>query len=200
MLHEICIVYMTGEQDCGFAAGRTAGLVCLQRASRAITFSKADNVARLQMQRAARLHLQSYWQISLTKRVMQGKQGGTSQTSPTKRSRRGRVATTRSSLVMAAGRLVGSATSKLMHTSCITHHPDVTCDNEHLIDYPTPSTLNYMWSFGRLAGLCLTLQIGTGIFLGYMPTFPANAVPTLHSCVLKYSMRATYLCSVSCSS
>lgn len=37
--------------------------------------------------------------------------------------------------------------------------------NDHLIDYPTPSNLNYMWSFGSLAGLCLLIQIATGVFL-----------------------------------
>ena len=37
--------------------------------------------------------------------------------------------------------------------------------NDHLIDYPTPSNLNYMWSFGSLAGLSLLIQIATGIFL-----------------------------------
>ena len=37
--------------------------------------------------------------------------------------------------------------------------------NDHLIDYPTPSNLNYFWSFGSLAGLCLLIQIATGIFL-----------------------------------
>ena len=43
----------------------------------------------------------------------------TSQTSPTKRSKRGRVATTLNTLVTAAGRLVASATSRVMHTSCM---------------------------------------------------------------------------------
>ena len=37
--------------------------------------------------------------------------------------------------------------------------------NSHLIDYPSPSNLNYMWGFGSLAGLCLMIQILTGIFL-----------------------------------
>ena len=37
--------------------------------------------------------------------------------------------------------------------------------NDHLVDYPTPSNLNYMWSFGSLAGICLLLQIASGIFL-----------------------------------
>ena len=37
--------------------------------------------------------------------------------------------------------------------------------NEHLIDYPTPSNLTYWWGFGSLAGICLLIQILTGIFL-----------------------------------
>ena len=37
--------------------------------------------------------------------------------------------------------------------------------NDHLIDYPTPSNLNYWWGFGSLAGICLIVQILTGIFL-----------------------------------
>lgn len=37
--------------------------------------------------------------------------------------------------------------------------------NEHIIEYPTPSNLNYLWGFGSLAGICLILQILTGIFL-----------------------------------
>jgi len=37
--------------------------------------------------------------------------------------------------------------------------------NDHLIDYPTPSNISYWWSFGSLAGICLIVQIATGIFL-----------------------------------
>ena len=37
--------------------------------------------------------------------------------------------------------------------------------NDHLIEYPTPTNLNYWWGFGSLAGICLILQILTGIFL-----------------------------------
>jgi hypothetical protein len=37
--------------------------------------------------------------------------------------------------------------------------------NNHLIDYPTPSNISYWWSFGSLAGLCLFIQIITGVFL-----------------------------------
>lgn len=35
----------------------------------------------------------------------------------------------------------------------------------HLVDYPTPKNLNYWWNFGSLAGICLVLQIVTGILL-----------------------------------
>jgi len=37
--------------------------------------------------------------------------------------------------------------------------------NNHIVDYPTPINLNYMWNFGSLAGICLVIQIITGIFL-----------------------------------
>ena len=40
-----------------------------------------------------------------------------------------------------------------------------------LIFYPTSANLNYFWNFGSLAGLCLVIQILTGIFLAmhYIP-------------------------------
>ena len=37
--------------------------------------------------------------------------------------------------------------------------------DSHIINYPTPINLNYMWSFGSTAGMCLLIQIITGIFL-----------------------------------
>lgn len=44
--------------------------------------------------------------------------------------------------------------------------------NSHVIDYPTPTTLTYAWSFGSLAGLCLVIQMLSGIFLAmhYTPS------------------------------
>jgi ubiquinol-cytochrome c reductase cytochrome b subunit len=36
--------------------------------------------------------------------------------------------------------------------------------NSHLIDYPTP-IVGYLSSFGSLSGLCLVIQIFTGILL-----------------------------------
>jgi len=35
----------------------------------------------------------------------------------------------------------------------------------HLIYYPSPINLSYAWSFGSLAGVCLVIQMVTGIFL-----------------------------------
>nr|WCH57661.1 apocytochrome b [Hypnea sp.] len=37
--------------------------------------------------------------------------------------------------------------------------------NDHLIEYPTPINIHYAWSFGFLSGMCLIIQILTGIFL-----------------------------------
>jgi len=37
--------------------------------------------------------------------------------------------------------------------------------DSHIINYPTPINLNYLWSFGSAAGICLVIQILTGIFL-----------------------------------
>ena len=47
----------------------------------------------------------------------------------------------------------------------ILKQPVLSVVNDHLIDYPSPSNLNYLWGFGSLAGLCLVIQIATGIFL-----------------------------------
>lgn len=43
--------------------------------------------------------------------------------------------------------------------------------SNHILSYPTPINLNYAWSFGSLAGICLVIQIITGIFLAmhYVP-------------------------------
>ena len=37
--------------------------------------------------------------------------------------------------------------------------------NNYVVEYPAPSNINYLWSFGSLAGLCLVIQIMTGIGL-----------------------------------
>jgi len=35
----------------------------------------------------------------------------------------------------------------------------------HVVSYPTPSNLNNLWNFGFLSGVCLFIQILTGLFL-----------------------------------
>jgi len=44
--------------------------------------------------------------------------------------------------------------------------------NEFLLDYPAPTNISYLRNFGILAGLCLVIQIVTGIFLAmfYIPS------------------------------
>lgn len=37
--------------------------------------------------------------------------------------------------------------------------------DSHVVHYPTPITLTYAWSFGSLAGICLVIQMLSGIFL-----------------------------------
>jgi len=43
--------------------------------------------------------------------------------------------------------------------------PLVSFIDSHIIDYPTPINLNYLWSFGSTAGIALVIQIVTGVVL-----------------------------------
>jgi len=44
--------------------------------------------------------------------------------------------------------------------------------NSYLIDAPTPANISYLWNFGSLLGLCLVIQIVTGVTLAmhYTPS------------------------------
>nr|ASY98221.1 cytochrome b [Pseudovates chlorophaea] len=44
-------------------------------------------------------------------------------------------------------------------------HPLVKISNNALVDLPTPSNISSWWNFGSLLGLCLMIQIMTGLFL-----------------------------------
>lgn len=44
-------------------------------------------------------------------------------------------------------------------------HPILSIINGLLIQLPAPSNLSYLWGFGSLLGLCLIIQIATGVFL-----------------------------------
>jgi quinol-cytochrome oxidoreductase complex cytochrome b subunit len=43
--------------------------------------------------------------------------------------------------------------------------------NSYLVDSPQPANISYLWNFGSLLGLCLIIQILTGVFLAmhYVP-------------------------------
>nr|YP_009251323.1 cytochrome b [Hapsodrilus ignifer]AIQ80120.1 cytochrome b [Hapsodrilus ignifer] len=44
-------------------------------------------------------------------------------------------------------------------------HPILKLMNNSLIDLPSPSNISAWWNFGSLLGMCLVMQIATGVFL-----------------------------------
>nr|AML26767.1 cytochrome b [Scarabaeidae sp. BMNH 1274750] len=56
--------------------------------------------------------------------------------------------------------------------------------NNSLIDLPSPSNISAMWNFGSLLGLCLIIQIMTGIFLAmhYTPNIEMAFDSVIHIC------------------
>nr|YP_010422518.1 cytochrome b [Penthe kochi]USG58933.1 cytochrome b [Penthe kochi] len=56
--------------------------------------------------------------------------------------------------------------------------------NNSLIDLPTPSNISTLWNFGSLLGLCLIIQIITGIFLAmhYCPNVDMAFNSVVHIC------------------
>nr|YP_010538607.1 cytochrome b [Sclerogryllus punctatus]UYE92201.1 cytochrome b [Sclerogryllus punctatus] len=55
-----------------------------------------------------------------------------------------------------------------------TNHPLIKIMNNSLIDLPTPSNISTMWNFGSLLGLCLIIQLITGLFLAMHYTADIN--------------------------
>nr|ASY98205.1 cytochrome b [Toxodera hauseri] len=45
------------------------------------------------------------------------------------------------------------------------NHPLIKIPNNALVDLPTPSNISSWWNFGSLLGICLLIQILTGLFL-----------------------------------
>lgn len=43
--------------------------------------------------------------------------------------------------------------------------PILSIFNNYLVDSASPSNLSYLWNYGSLLGLCLGIQIITGVFL-----------------------------------
>nr|QAA11064.1 cytochrome b [Stenopus scutellatus] len=52
-----------------------------------------------------------------------------------------------------------------MTSSLRKHHPLFKIANGALVDMPAPSNISTLWNFGSLLGLCLVLQLATGLFL-----------------------------------
>nr|YP_010131057.1 cytochrome b [Haliotis ovina]QPZ53798.1 cytochrome b [Haliotis ovina]QRV62312.1 cytochrome b [Haliotis ovina]UFI48612.1 cytochrome b [Haliotis ovina]UFI48620.1 cytochrome b [Haliotis ovina] len=52
-----------------------------------------------------------------------------------------------------------------MHKPIRKVHPVLKVVNGSLVDLPTPVNLSVWWNFGSLLGLCLVVQIATGLFL-----------------------------------
>ena len=67
------------------------------------------------------------------------------------------------SSVQLSNNLYGLSSSR--EKSPIFNEPGLSVVREHLVEYPTGENLTDLWSFGSTAGICLFIQILTGIFL-----------------------------------
>nr|URH16455.1 cytochrome b [Kalotermitidae sp. A SH-2022a] len=65
-----------------------------------------------------------------------------------------------------------------------TTHPLLKMTNSALIDLPTPSNISAWWNFGSLLGICLMVQIATGLFLAmhYCPNTEMAFSSVAHIC------------------
>nr|YP_009327765.1 cytochrome b [Asymmetricata circumdata]APB92616.1 cytochrome b [Asymmetricata circumdata] len=63
-------------------------------------------------------------------------------------------------------------------------HPILKIMNNSLIDLPSPSNISYWWNFGSLLGICLGIQILTGLFLAmhYCPDINMAFNSVIHIC------------------
>nr|YP_010127609.1 cytochrome b [Platycheirus albimanus]QPP19865.1 cytochrome b [Platycheirus albimanus]UXF58175.1 cytochrome b [Platycheirus albimanus] len=55
-----------------------------------------------------------------------------------------------------------------------TNHPILKIANNALVDLPSPANISIWWNFGSLLGLCLIIQILTGLFLAMHYTADIN--------------------------
>lgn len=67
-------------------------------------------------------------------------------------------------------------------------HPILGLVNSFLVDSPQPSNLSYMWNFGSLLGICLIIQILTGVFLAihYTPSVDLAFISVEHTFYKSY--------------
>jgi len=75
-----------------------------------------------------------------------------------------------------------SSTKKLMKNNIKKTDPIISIINRSLIDLPSPSNINLLWNFGSLLGLCLIIQIITGLFLTihFCPNIDYAFLSTVH--------------------
>lgn len=61
-------------------------------------------------------------------------------------------------------------------------HPILSIVNGMVVDLPAPSNISYLWNFGSLLGVCLVVQLGSGIFLAmhYTPHIDLAFVSVEH--------------------
>nr|UGN61665.1 cytochrome b [Cryptocercus zagunaoensis]UGN61704.1 cytochrome b [Cryptocercus zagunaoensis] len=71
-----------------------------------------------------------------------------------------------------------------MNKSLRSSHPLLKIVNNTLVDLPTPSNISTWWNFGSLLGVCLTMQIMTGLFLSmhYCPNIDNAFSSIVHIC------------------
>nr|YP_006504050.1 cytochrome b [Cryptocercus relictus]AFM92550.1 cytochrome b [Cryptocercus relictus] len=64
------------------------------------------------------------------------------------------------------------------------NHPLLKIMNNALVDLPTPSNISTWWNFGSLLGICLIMQIMTGLFLAmhYCPNIDNAFSSIVHIC------------------
>nr|WGH58945.1 cytochrome b [Urochela rubra] len=63
-------------------------------------------------------------------------------------------------------------------------HPLIKMINNSLIDLPSPSSISLWWNFGSLLGMCLMVQLVSGIFLAmhYTPNIEIAFSSIMHIC------------------
>nr|YP_010736671.1 cytochrome b [Tessaromerus quadriarticulatus]WEM32412.1 cytochrome b [Tessaromerus quadriarticulatus] len=63
-------------------------------------------------------------------------------------------------------------------------HPLIKMINNSLIDLPSPTSISLWWNFGSLLGMCLTIQLISGIFLAmhYTPNIEMAFSSVIHIC------------------
>lgn len=75
-----------------------------------------------------------------------------------------------------------SPKKKIKKMKLIKTHPVLSIANSFFIDSPLPSNITYLWNFGSLLGLCLVIQIVTGVTLAmhYAPSTSLAFVSVEH--------------------